>query len=467
MNKVIVPTDRVEEEFTQYLDLGDNERIIFSGKFGSGKTTFLNSYFDARYEKYLTIKLYPVHYSVSLNEDIFEFIKFDIIFQLLAQNIIQEGAKFSNGELAMKFIAKRLYPSLAKFIRFIPVIGKDISGILETIKEIIKEAEEFKKKENKNEYTEATAFLNAIEEQIGSPYERNRITELINNFLDYAKKQRKKTVLLIDDFDRIDPEHTFRLLNVFASQCDNDFNGGKKFLFDHIVIVCDIDNIRNIYHHKYGMNTDFTGYIDKFYSKQIFNFDIRSEFVDRLLKFLSPLINKYNKDSNYSFETTFIKIICLELIKLGEINLRHAHNIGIIRPLSNSYTINDVTISPSMSGIMLLNILAALFDEQGLNTLIEKYNALNIMYVTSGDYMNLANSLLEVCIKDSPNKDSKRGEYVIQDYKYTYSMDAGDNVWIEKVSMLTGNEVQSFPLWQIMKCANDVRRRYMATGVVR
>ena len=51
MNKVIVPTDRVEEEFTQYLDLGDNERIIFSGKFGSGKTTFLNSYFDARYEK--------------------------------------------------------------------------------------------------------------------------------------------------------------------------------------------------------------------------------------------------------------------------------------------------------------------------------------------------------------------------------------------------------------------------------
>lgn len=367
----------------------------------------------------------------------------------------------------MKFIAKRLYPSLAKFIKFIPVIGKDISGILETIKEIIKEAKEFKEEENKNEYTEATAFLNAIEEQIGSPYERNRITELINNFLDYAKKQRKKTVLLIDDFDRIDPEHTFRLLNVFASQCDNDFNGGKKFLFDHIVIVCDIDNIRNIYHHKYGMNTDFTGYIDKFYSKQIFNFDIRSEFVDRLLKFLSPLINKYNKDSNYSFETTFIKIICLELIKLGEINLRHAHNIGIIRPLSNSYTINDVTISPSMSGIMLLNILAALFDEQGLNTLIEKYNVLNIMYVASGDYINLANSLLEVCIKDSPNKDSKRGEYVIQDYKYTYSMDAGDNVWIEKVSMLTGNEVQSFPLWQIMKCANDVRRRYMATGVVR
>ena len=89
------------------------------------------------------------------------------------------------------------------------------------------------------------------------------------------------------------------------------------------------------------------------------------------------------------------------------------------------------------------------------------------MYVASGDYINLANSLLEVCIKDSPNKDSKRGEYVIQDYKYTYSMDAGDNVWIEKVSMLTGNEVQSFPLWQIMKCANDVRRRYMATGVVR
>lgn len=465
MDKVTVPTDRIEKEFTRYLDLGDNERIIFSGKFGSGKTTFLNSYFDGKNE-YLTIKLYPVHYSVSPNEDIFEFIKFDIIFQLLAQNIIQEGAKFSNGELAMKFIAKRLYPSLAKFIKFIPVIGKDISGILETIKEIIKEAKEFKEEENNNEYTEATAFLNAIEKQIGSPYERNRITELINNFLDYAKKQRKKTVLLIDDFDRIDPEHTFRLLNVFASQCDNEFNGGKKFFFDHVIIVCDIDNVRNIYYHKYGTNTDFTGYIDKFYSKQIFNFDIRAEFVKRLSKFLIPLINKYIQDPYYNLETTCIKTICLELIKLGEINLRHAHNIGIIRPLMNSYTINDVTISPSMSGIMLLNILAALFDEQGLNTLIEKYNALNIMYVTSGDYMKLACSFLEVCIEGSTSKDTN-GVYVIQDYKYTYSIDAGDNIRIEKVSMLTGNEVQLFPLWQIMKCANDVRRRYMATGVVR
>ena len=40
------------------------------------------------------------------------------------------------------------------------------------------------------------------------------------NLIDQLKKDGKKTVLIIDDLDRIDPEHIFRLLNVFAAHLD-------------------------------------------------------------------------------------------------------------------------------------------------------------------------------------------------------------------------------------------------------
>ncbi len=80
---------------------------------------------------------------------------------------------------------------------------------------------------------------------VGTPYEQDHISN-INEILGRLKKDTDnlKTVLLIDDFDRIDPEHTFRLLNIFASQCDPQSLRGMKFNFDHVIIVCDVNNIR-------------------------------------------------------------------------------------------------------------------------------------------------------------------------------------------------------------------------------
>ena len=78
------------EAFKKHLDI--NERTIFSAKFGDGKTYFLNE-FKKKYsdenkesadekEKYYFITLYPVSYSVAENQDIFEYIKRDILLQL-------------------------------------------------------------------------------------------------------------------------------------------------------------------------------------------------------------------------------------------------------------------------------------------------------------------------------------------------------------------------------------------------
>lgn len=100
----LIPMDDIELQFNQHLKLSNNERIIFSGRFGTGKTTFLNHFFDNQME-YNVIKLYPVHYSISPNEDIYEFVKFDILCQLLSKGVGCNALEWKNKELIPEYIS--------------------------------------------------------------------------------------------------------------------------------------------------------------------------------------------------------------------------------------------------------------------------------------------------------------------------------------------------------------------------
>ena len=84
-----IETKGMMEQFQAHLNNTNNQRIIFSGCFGSGKTTFLNNFFNdpAQQEKYYVCKLFPVNYVTSTNKDIYELIKFDILIQLLGTGI--------------------------------------------------------------------------------------------------------------------------------------------------------------------------------------------------------------------------------------------------------------------------------------------------------------------------------------------------------------------------------------------
>jgi hypothetical protein len=55
-----------------------------------------------------------------------------------------------------------------------------------------------------------------------------------------------------------------------------------RYGFDRVIFVCDISNIQSIFHHKYGLETDFNGYIDKFYSKAIFEFSNQDTIENKL-----------------------------------------------------------------------------------------------------------------------------------------------------------------------------------------
>lgn len=117
-------------------------------------------------------------------------------------------------------------------------------------------------------------FVEKLSIQKGSIYENDIITQLIRQIIDFIKeKKQKQVVLVIDDLDRIDPEHIFRILNILSAHDNFCESGLNKFGIDKTIIVCDMSNIRNIYKAKYGIDVDFNGYIDKFYSKEIYHFD--------------------------------------------------------------------------------------------------------------------------------------------------------------------------------------------------
>ena len=125
------------------------------------------------------------------------------------------------------------------------------------------------------------------------------ITELIRVGLEDTTLENQKSVLVIDDLDRIDPAHIFRILNVFSAHIDYRNSGNNKFGFDKITLVCDIKNLRSIFKTHYGASTDFSGYIDKFYSKIIYHFDNRKNierFVQEVLDSISFESKKVKSD---------------------------------------------------------------------------------------------------------------------------------------------------------------------------
>lgn len=55
-----IPIDKIKSDFQQFLAPDHNRRIIFSGPFGSGKTYFLNEFFEEKGE-YFPIFLRPIN----------------------------------------------------------------------------------------------------------------------------------------------------------------------------------------------------------------------------------------------------------------------------------------------------------------------------------------------------------------------------------------------------------------------
>ena len=332
----LVENDLLENEFERHLELSGNNRIIVSGKFGAGKSTFLNNFFSNR--NYNVFKISPVKYSVGSNEDIFEYIKFELISQICLNHISQSDKNGIPESLYVwSYFNNNFSPILNKFIDIVVSLKPETQIAIDSVKNIANIHGNYKKYKNELKSKDVQDFEYYFEylksglNKVGSIFEDDLITQSIRTFI-LTLRESKKNILLIDDFDRIDPEHIFRILNVLSAH--QDYLGQEhenKFGFDSIIIVCDIDTIKSIYDHKYGSNANFEGYISKFCSSKYFRFSNLlqvKEFCERVLlknlksedhKITLFIILNYFLDSGYFTLRDLLKLKFDKLISKNDI----------------------------------------------------------------------------------------------------------------------------------------------------
>ena len=285
-------------DFAQYLETTD--RIILSAKFGDGKTYLLNELRknEAMQNKYEFFTIYPVNYSVAKNEDVFEYIKRDIIVQLHERKLLEN---IDLNALFASVLTSDDFTSVVSFLLSFVPMGEFYNKVYHKFLEI-------KNKYDEKKHT-ADKYLSKFANTAGCIYEEDGYTELIRMAIEWIsqdhslngeERKAKKPVLIIEDLDRLDPKHLFRILNVVSAHIDDSkqpdivgnkfgFNNigagvageesgdivGNKFGFNNIVLVMDYDVTKHIFHHFYGAQACYDGYMSKFLSREPFRYSIK------------------------------------------------------------------------------------------------------------------------------------------------------------------------------------------------
>ena len=288
-----IPVDDTMEKFENHLL--SHDRVILSAKFGDGKTFFLNQ-FKEKYKKdknspFEFITLYPVNYQVLPNNDIFNLIKHDVLLQMLQLKMIDVNYEVTD-KMAAEFYIQSHFGSVAEtFISMLSAVEAN-DAVSKAVITGLRVGKLFKSLRNKidkyKEEIDQTSFLDKYLSSFddNSVYENDVVTKIIrDNIETYQKVNKKRIVLVIEDMDRLDPAHLFRILNVFTAQMDygyrcfvpneKDTLVGNKFGVCNVVFVMHEGNTKAIFHHFYG--EDYKGYMSKFYNKDIFTFSLAEE----------------------------------------------------------------------------------------------------------------------------------------------------------------------------------------------
>ena len=358
MNEDIIPIDSEIKTFTDYLD--HNCRCILSARFGDGKSFFLNEVKKTLSDKYIFLTIYPVNYQVAENKDIFEYIKRDILLQILMTSEIELSDEKYNFPLRLwGFLSQKGKDLLSDIIA---LVTSSLANIPQTgmtiLRDNIAKFKNFSKNINKSESDSIESYLDEFTKQKGSIYEFDPISQIIHQLItDIKQKEHKQIVLVIEDMDRIDPAHIFRILNVFSAYWDiQDYSEQKlaygnpqnKYNFDKILLVCHFQNVRNIFHHFYGDKTDFTGYIHKFSSSTPYEYSLR-EVVEEWLLNKMP----FNKDIFSEICRVLVTLIMrkYENSEMIITNLRHMTSFFA----QSDYNIKNEIIPSAISWLVNVN----------------------------------------------------------------------------------------------------------------
>lgn len=304
--------------FAQYLEKTD--RIILSAKFGDGKTYLLNELRkdEAMQDKYEFFTIYPVNYSVAKNEDVFEYIKRDIIVQLHKRKLLEN---IDLNALFASVLTSDDFTSVVSFLLSFVPMGEFYNKVYHKFLEI-------KNKYDEKKHT-ADKYLSQFANRAGCIYEEDGYTKLIRMAIEWISQDHslnggewkaKKPVLIIEDLDRLDPKHLFRILNVVSAHIDDSKQPdivGNKFGFNNIVLVMDYDVTKHIFHHFYGVQACYEGYMSKFLSREPFRYSIGSIMIQA---FETQLGEKLGIQNLWIFFSRFRE-------RLAESSLRDLHKL--------------------------------------------------------------------------------------------------------------------------------------------
>ncbi len=282
----MIPLDGVIKEFEKHLK--SHPRTILSARFGDGKSFFLAEAEKKLKNRCAFLKIYPVNYQVAENQDIFEYIKRDLLFQLYSQDMVPESYEIPNN-IASYFFLKNNWEQFAEeFLKTLSYFDatntiKATLGVAKFLKAMKKKYVEFKQ----NDVEIGVRLDNFIKEFDNKGiYEEDAISSILCGIIKAWKKEynRRKVCLVFEDMDRIDPAHIFRILNVISAHMDCGYKygvspqskslSGNKFCVDNMVVCLDYDNLKQIFHHFYGPKACFDGYINKFSDKGVFHYSL-------------------------------------------------------------------------------------------------------------------------------------------------------------------------------------------------
>ena len=281
-----IDTSEKQREFKCFLE--NSSRIIFSAKFGDGKTQFLKELVqNNEFKEYQFFTIYPVNYVVAENADIFEYVKRDIMFQLASSGLLND---IDLDKLITSIASYESFKEILCFLFSCMPAGDFINKLLEKGRTIKKKYDEQK--------ATLTKYDSSFKAMRGGLYEDDAYTRMIRDALDYLRNSvnvaNKKSVLVIEDLDRLDPGHLFRILNVVSAHIDNpQYNndkGDNKFGFDNIVLVMDYTVTKQIFEHFYGPNASYDGYMSKFLTCQPFYYSIEQIAKNALYSYMSETI---------------------------------------------------------------------------------------------------------------------------------------------------------------------------------
>ena len=281
--------------FDRYFEA--NSRCVLSAPFGEGKSFFLNEFIKKKSCDYDFITLYPTGYQICDNKDVFEYIKRDILLALLA---LEPDLLNTLDKTDAAIIWESISECHEDIISCLPEITIGVHGtagatistanVVNAVHKVIEKC----KKRRFFKGNPIKDYFNRFEENAGGLYEFNPISNMISSIIAARKigsesLTPRKAVLVIEDLDRMDPEHIFRILNIFSAHLgdniDEEFSR-NKFGFDKVLLLCDYNNIKNIYHHLYGVDADFCGYMSKFIAKGVFQYSLRSKVKEYMVSLL-------------------------------------------------------------------------------------------------------------------------------------------------------------------------------------